>query len=51
MIIGDKKIDEILRRRKQRVLQTKKPLTIPKLKFYKLTGDKRGLNIKVIEIV
>ena len=47
MIIGEERLDQILQRRKKRVLSSKKPLNIPKLKFYKLTGEKRGLNLKV----
>ena len=47
MIVNENQMDRILKRRKERVLKNKKPLNIPKLKFYKLTGEKRGLNLKV----
>jgi len=46
-MFDDRGIDRILLNRKTRVLKEKAPLEIPKLKFYKLTGDKRSVPISV----
>lgn len=47
MIINDDKMDWILEQRRLRILAKKKPVGIPKLKFYKLTGDKRVISFEV----